>query len=305
MNGQAAAGGPRSPGAMPPWTVLVVGALGTFVCLVLLWVPIVSGQLPLGLILQAWVRELIGDWAPSVLVRLVDDQFVLLTAAVLGLLLVLLPGNAARKAAPALRRAAAARTTPGPAPARKRAPRQKPAPPQPPLRTPDGRLEDLRRPGRSTVTRTVGELRRMAGSAGIPWRAQFETEGGARGLLEVLHALDPARSTGPDEDFSAPAERMPAPVDPLADHPGTSAEEERDRSAMTVPPPLDIVPSSATETEQPAPTGQSDPVGAPSAGGSSWTSDVGSSVYTSTSLYSSERLPGTGSDEDRDRGTEP
>lgn len=267
MNDTAAVGGPRSAGPMPHWAVLVAGVLATAVCLFLLFVPLFPGQPPPGQLVQYWVRDLLGTWAPSSLVRLVRNRFVLLTVALLALVLVVLPWSVARRTATGARTASRTASSPSS------------------QRTPEGRLEGSQRPGPRAETRTVGRLQEMAGAAGIPWRPQFETEGGARGLLELVHALDAARPEVQDDTGTTT--------------PSRSAEAEQPAAA-----------GQAADAREPGPAdaGQPSPVEAPGTDRGSWATGASSSIYTPTSLYRSERVAGhdvsgTGTgDEDQDRG---
>lgn len=187
----------------------------------------------------------------------------------------------------------------------------------------------------------IAELRGLADEAGLPWHTRYETEGGARGFLEILRALQdgPARvrraagtaagsavtaATATEAGESAPVERADAvPSDPAPSDPGPvdsdlSAPSDSDTAPFEVAPPAPVpwgatpfdsaTSASATfgpEVSAPSggePTASSDPASSDHA---LWSpGDVGS-VYTPTTLYSSgqggEDASGDLSDDDGDR----
>ena len=64
---------------------------------------------------------------------------------------------------------------------------------------------------------SVQDLKAMAGAAGIPWKSVYETEGGARALLEILRALH----AGPSARSSSDSTRCSAAEPRTEDAPAT------------------------------------------------------------------------------------
>lgn len=138
----------------------------------------------------------------------------------------------------------------------------------------------------------IAELRGLADEAGLPWHTRYETEGGARGFLEILRA----RRDGPTKVRRAAGTAAAAATATAATvtEAGESAPVERS----------DAVPS---DPETSAPVGgeatvSSDPAASDHA---LWSpGDIGS-VYTPTTLYSSgqggEDASDDLSDDDGDR----
>ena len=138
----------------------------------------------------------------------------------------------------------------------------------------------------------IAELRGLADEAGLPWHTRYETEGGARGFLEILRA----RRDGPTKVRRAAGTAAAAATATAATvtEAGESAPVERS----------DAVPS---DPEASAPVGgeatvSSDPAASDHA---LWSpGDIGS-VYTPTTLYSSgqggEDASDDLSDDDGDR----
>lgn len=138
----------------------------------------------------------------------------------------------------------------------------------------------------------IAELRGLADEAGLPWHTRYETEGGARGFLEILRALQdgPTKVRRAAGTAAAAATATAATVTEA----GESAPVERS----------DAVPS---DPEASAPVGgeatvSSDPAASDHA---LWSpGDIGS-VYTPTTLYSSgqggEDASDDLSDDDGDR----
>ncbi|WP_138983786.1 hypothetical protein [Brachybacterium paraconglomeratum] len=138
----------------------------------------------------------------------------------------------------------------------------------------------------------IAELRGLADEAGLPWHTRYETEGGARGFLEILRA----RRDGPTKVRRAAGTAAEAATATAATvtEVGESAPVERS----------DAVPS---DPEASAPVGgeatvSSDPAASDHA---LWSpGDIGS-VYTPTTLYSSgqggEDASDDLSDDDGDR----
>lgn len=137
----------------------------------------------------------------------------------------------------------------------------------------------------------IAELRGLADEAGLPWHTRYETEGGARGFLEILRALQdgPARVRRAAGTAAGTAVTVAT-----ATEVGESAAVEHS----------DAVPSDP-ETSAPVggePTASSDPAASDHA---LWSrGDIGS-VYTPTTLYSSgqggEDATDDLSDDDGDR----
>lgn len=127
------------------------------------------------------------------------------------------------------------------------------------------------------------QLRALAREAGVPWDEYFATPGGARALIAIFAASQQPSRTSPTPAGSAGAgaqragaESTPQPPPAGSGHPGGSAEDSPFDAADTPWTYEDIADSDPTRAD-PAPY-----------------SGTGS-VYTSTSLYESSRLPATGS----------
>lgn len=139
----------------------------------------------------------------------------------------------------------------------------------------------------------IAELRGLADEAGLPWHSRYETEGGARGFLEILRALQ----DGPTKVRRAAGTAAAAGTAVTA----ATATEVGESAAVEH---SDAVPS---DPETSAPVGgeatvSSDPAASDHA---LWSpGDIGS-VYTPTTLYSSgqggEDASDDLSDDDGDR----
>ena len=137
----------------------------------------------------------------------------------------------------------------------------------------------------------IAELRGLADEAGLPWHTRYETEGGARGFLEILRALQDGPARVRRAAGSAAGTAVTAAS---ATEVGESAPVEHSDAAPSDP-----------ETYAPVggePTASSDP--AASDHGLWSPGDIGS-VYTPTTLYSSgqggEDASDDLSDDDGDR----
>ena len=138
----------------------------------------------------------------------------------------------------------------------------------------------------------IAELRGLADEAGLPWHSRYETEGGARGLLEILRALQdgPARVRRAAGTAAAAATATAATVTEA----GESAPVERSDAAPSDPETSAPVGGEATVSSDPAASDHA-----------LWSpGDIGS-VYTPTTLYSSgqggEDASDDLSDDDGDR----
>lgn len=133
-----------------------------------------------------------------------------------------------------------------------------------------------------TVVQTVGQLRAMARGAGTPWYTDYETEGGARAFLEVLRATQ----NGPSQVRRAGAETRTAP--PVADpvipptYPSLQAAPDAHAASRSEAGPdhSETGPEHSESTPEPTET-------APTS-----TSSWSGSVYTPTSLYTSQSMGG-------------
>lgn len=296
-------------GGMPPTAVLALAVPVILACLLLLIGPFYAqGQTPYWL-LQVRLQMLLGDHLPPDAASLLHEDLpgVLLMFCVV--LLGVIPYQMAKRAHAVRRREAAdaARSRAGQAASGEPDAEGSPAP---------------------TLDIGIADLRARARRAGIPWDAAYETEGGARGLLEILRVLhrDPADSDegatgdrsgeGAEPEMSAvpavpggegelpsgaapvmPESVMPDPVvpDPVVPDPVAATAVAPAAVALT-----DVAPT--TEAPEPA-----SPPGAPAGAaerprvGTSWNSASFGSVYASTSLYTSERLEGRdGIDDDEE-----
>jgi len=258
---------------LPVAAVAGIGLLGVAAVMLLLFGPFHGARYePPGRALQRWLANLSGDVADLTGLRAADrltwmllDGVAPLLTAVLVLVMAVLPAAAAllrrsrethvRKAdAPDGASHAGARRRSAPRPDRRRAL----------IFLDDGSLGEVGAAPGSTLELRIGELRALATEAGLPWLSRYETEGGARGFLEILRALQdgPAQvrraETGPSAEAEPVMEPEPLEPEPLE------------------PEPLEP----ATET-------------APRA---SWTAGSIGAVYTPTTLYSSGQDTGTSSE---------
>ena len=138
----------------------------------------------------------------------------------------------------------------------------------------------------------IAELRGLADEAGLPWHTRYETEGGARGFLEILRALQdgPTKVRRAAGTAAAAATATAATVTEA----GESAPVERSDAAPSDPETSAPVGGEATVSSVPAASDHA-----------LWSpGDIGS-VYTPTTLYSSgqggEDASDDLSDDDGDR----
>lgn len=138
----------------------------------------------------------------------------------------------------------------------------------------------------------IAELRGLADEAGLPWHRRYETEGGARGFLEILRALQdgPTKVRRAAGTAAAAATATAATVTEA----GESAPVERSDAAPSDPETSAPVGGEATVSSDPAASDHA-----------LWSpGDIGS-VYTPTTLYSSgqggEDASDDLSDDDGDR----
>ena len=138
----------------------------------------------------------------------------------------------------------------------------------------------------------IAELRGLADEAGLPWHSRYETEGGARGFLEILRALQdgPTKVRRAAGTAAAAATATAATVTEA----GESAPVERSDAAPSDPETSAPVGGEATVSSDPAASDHA-----------LWSpGDIGS-VYTPTTLYSSgqggEDASDDLSDDDGDR----
>ena len=138
----------------------------------------------------------------------------------------------------------------------------------------------------------IAELRGLADEAGLPWHSRYETEGGARGFIEILRALQdgPTKVRRAAGTAAAAATATAATVTEA----GESAPVERSDAAPSDPETSAPVGGEATVSSDPAASDHA-----------LWSpGDIGS-VYTPTTLYSSgqggEDASDDLSDDDGDR----
>lgn len=285
----SAHGTARRAAGPSPIGVLLCGIAAAAACMLLLYAPWYPTYAP-GQVLEHALYGLLADHLPYALFALLLGRFPLTVAVVLLLVLALLPVGLATN------------------------------------------LREDHRPRRGTpsdsadpvLVRSLAHLRARAEEEGIPWSPGFETEGGARGVLEILHAIEtqPAEGrrpvSGGAQASAASPEPAPADEPAAAQHgspaPGPSPAES---SPEPGPIPSDPVPSEsfpakyspAESSQTVAASGRSDlTTAAPphrrtaedigeagdarSFSRASWSPGSSGSVYTSTSVYTSSRLTG-------------
>ena len=153
----------------------------------------------------------------------------------------------------------------------------------------------------------IAELRALADEAGLPWHSRYETEGGARGFLEILRALQdgPARvrrTAGATAAGSATTAATATAV--TATEAGEAAPVERADAVPVDAAPYDL---GSVDPDPSAPSGGESAASSDPAASDQplWTSGGIGSVYTPTTLYSSgqggEDASGDVSDDDGDR----
>lgn len=261
--------GRQSPETLPPRLILVVGLLVTAVCMLLLFGPFYPPFTGPGDLLRLRLSTLISRAGEIVLPNLmhllallVRDRIVLLVLAVCVLALALVPWRVAtgRQRRPAVRDGAARSAGSVPPPASRVSRIER----RSSLSfADDGSIvPDEDGDGRTTEL-TLDELQLMARALTIPWRPAYRTEGGARALLEIIRATQGAPGQ---------VRRAPAPdADVLA-----AADPARQAA-----------------DEGPGTDGEQDTT-------ASWSASSSGSVYTSTTLYRSERMPGRETDPDEE-----
>lgn len=254
---------------LPPWAVLLCGALATGVCLLLLFGPFYPYSGTPGQMMQYRLVTSLDGAGPRFLSDLLWNRFFLSTAVVLGVILMVLPWCGARRRE---RAAGSPRERPqgaghgGAARSVRVSVTQRSSSL---IFSDDGRVLDPKDPDAEMIARSVSDLRAMARAARTPWRSDYETSGGARAFLEVLRALN----TGP------------VGVHRAEDGWGGSDVPETEADAVDAASPADRAdPGDATVPAEPA---------APAAGGGTDLPPVAGpasstgSVYTPTTLYRS------------------
>lgn len=281
--------GTASGRGLPSVVILLLGALAAGVCLLLLFGPFYAPNPPPGELTRYLLLGLLDGRGPFVIQDLLWNRFVLIVAVLLVLVLAVLPWWAVRSQRRSGlgggHRSGEADDAAGATPAGAGGMRATRTVHRTSLTfSDDGRVLDEERPDAATIQRSIPELRAMARATGIPWNTVFETEGGARGFLEILRAL----STGPvgvrAEAGSSPAEQG------LGTDPAWPAGEPD--------PGADPEPSGEPAHRAPSEEDGSDGYRYST---SSWSSIYAGSDYTSTTLYSAERREGPGEDEEQDR----
>ena len=270
-----------------PYVVLVLGLIAMAVVLLLLFWPFYLFGFPPGQVLVWGILDGPGSLLPSRFQWWLGDHSFFALLILSGLVLVVVPwyvANVRQRAERRLRSAGSASASGFSASAGiSREERTTSV-----VSTEDGRVERAVGAADAAARYSVTDLRSMARASGIPWKSAYETAGGARAVLEILGAVHA------DSSASASASSTPAPA------PGSSTDDHAAPSGA----PVD---GSATWRES-APTGAGDDSGSAAADGftpsstsapfsvstgstPSWTSGFTSSgsVYTSTSLYDSER----------------
>lgn len=260
MNGVAQAHGARARRGLPPGVILLCGLLAAAACLLLLFGPFYPPRMSPGETVRLWFLLLLDGNGPYLLTRVLWERFFLVSAALLVLVLAVLPWRAARKAQRGHRgagRTGAVPTREGPTSRTTRKTRTVLS--SSVSFSDDGRLLDEQNQGTGEIQRSIPQLRMMARAAGIPWHTDFETEGGARGFLEILRALQTGQVQVHRAEHSTPA----------AEESGHAAKDR-------------------TGGYRPSTT--------------SWSSSTSGPVYTPTSLYSSERMPGQARPDEDEEG---
>lgn len=270
-----------------PYVVLVLGLIAMAVVLLLLFWPFYLFGFPPGQVLVWGILDGPGSLLPSRVQWWVGDHTFIVLLIISGLMLVVVPwciAVARQKAERRLQGAGTASASGFSTSATISRERRRTSV----VSTEDGRVERPVGAADAAARYSVTDLRSMARASGIPWKSAYETAGGARAVLEILGAVHA------DSSASASASSTPAPA------PGSSTDDHAAPSGA----PVD---GSATWRES-APTGAGDDSGSAAADGfttsstsapfsvstgstPSWTSGFTSSgsVYTSTSLYDSER----------------
>ncbi|MFC0675284.1 hypothetical protein [Brachybacterium hainanense] len=268
---------PRRPGDRSRAATVVLGVVLVLGCSPLLTVGASSWPTPGEMIARrmAGAVDLLGlrDLAHLLYSRAFEVQLLVLAIAFLGIPLLALrrrdapaeaPGGEA--AAPAHPPVSAAGKAPTTAPVRT-------------VRRRRGRLAPIDLDASTPVTRTVAQLQDLAAAAGIPWRDEFATPGGARALAELLGrtpGLEPSggpqlsEDSGPDPDQDTRKGSGPGPELVLA----ASAADPGDP------------PEAGTGADAGDGTGDDEVATAPPAYPGASDFEIGS-VYTPTTLYDS------------------
>lgn len=289
-DGASTAPGSRGPLA-PPVRVLLIGLAGAFVvwlllrygpagpvrgvsAMVYLEHAVVTGLVGLG--------DLTGARSVSGLAWSVSANFAGLVTVLLVLVMAVLPWAVALRSDRAADRAFPDRASSG---AGVRGSREVASTSSLPVTfVDDGSVRGGADGRAGTVVQTVGQLRAMAREAGIPWHTDYETEGGARAFLEVLRATQ----NGPSQVGRAGAETRTAPpvADPVIPPTDPSLQAAPDAHADAAsrseagPDHSETGPEHSESTPEPTET-------APTS-----TSSWSGSVYTPTSLYTSQSMGG-------------
>lgn len=333
----------RRQGRLMPTLALLLGLLCVAVCMLLLFGPMYEEYANPGFLVAGAAYAALAPVLPWWIYVLLMERFTVVALIILLLVLAVLPWMIARF--------------------RQRASRNRPTSTAPPAWTSTSSWSSGGSPALSggiswQVTRTqrsssvtfgeddllvsddgagageglmsVQDLKAMAGAAGISWKSVYETEGGARALLEILRALHagPSSRSSPDSTPRSAAEPRtedaPAGQDAFASSSGPSGPSGP--SGLSEPSDVGLEQStSAAEqpafsagqpvfaADQPSPT-----VGTPSSADGSTTHDApgpsiwssgftasSGSVYTPTSLYDSARAEHEIlGDDDQDQGEE-
>lgn len=223
----SAHGTARRAAGLSPVGVLLCGIAAAAACMLLLYAPWYPTYAP-GQVLEHALYGLLADRLPFALFALLLGRLPLTIAVVLLLVLVLLPVGLAKN------------------------------------------LREDHRPRRGTpsdsadpvLVRSLAHLRARAEEEGIPWSPGFETEGGARGVLEILNVIEtqPAEGrrpvSGGAQASAASPESAPADEPAAAQHgspaPGPSPEPDPspvESSPEPGPVPSDPVPSESFPAE--------------------------------------------------------
>lgn len=270
-------------GGVPPTAVLALAVPVILVCLVLLIGPFYDdGQRPFRL-LRVRLEMLLGDHLPRGATSLLHEDFFMVLMLFCVLLLGVIPYQSAKRAHAVRRREQAGATG-------RRAERGTAG---------TAGAESVATTDVPTLTIGVEELRGRASRAGIPWDSAYETAGGARALLEILRELrrDPVEpggdATSDSNGAGAGRESSAVPAGPVG------ADELAPGAAPVIPVPVaphgaepDAVEPDGAEPEPAAALETSESPASQPPAEPAWTPTYSGSVYTSTTLYSSERLEG-------------
>ena len=277
-----------SRGGVPAWAILGLGLLAAAVSLVLLFVPFFDATSSAASMVREQIVQQLHGRGPGFLHLWLHHGYVPTLVLLWLLVLVVLPWRAAM-----IRQHDPSSDVPGPEEPTRRSGQEGSSSPL--VFTDDGGVEDRTHPGSWRIFRSTQELQAIARDAGIPWRAEYETAGGARAFLEILRVVSeepaPERLEGDRHDPSRSGRATPSteqepsgPPEPEGRGPAEPAE-----SQGTVPLAGLGADGGGAPYEDP-----SDIRATPS----SWTPSWSGSVYTSTDLYTSDRLERTADAED-------